>query len=186
MNEIFPKVHRSILKYKDKALKSIVKDLVILSVILLVVACEKVPKYGKTPEISFNGIDIVRNVQNSLSTGIQDNVTIKLNYKDGDGDLGLTTDELGSSESNYIIDVQRQRNGVFTTLVLDLRLDGKFPKLSTDNVVGPIDGILSNLVFIPQSFPFVSNDTIRFDIKILDRAKNVSNTITTPAIIIYQ
>ncbi len=185
MNEIFPKVHRSILMYKDKTLKSIVNYIVIFSVTLLIVACEKVPKYSKTPEISFDSFSIERNVFNVDNSSTVDNVTIKLNYKDGDGDMGLTNEELGSSPSNYIIDLQVKKNGVFTTLDLNPRLDGKFPKLSTDNVVGPIDGILSNVIIIPQSFPFVPNDTIRFDIKIIDRAGNESNSITTPFIVVY-
>ena len=173
--------------HKDKTLKTIVKGIVSLSVLLIIVACEKVPNYSKVPEISYNSYSIKRNVFNPDNAVFGDSLTLNINYKDGDGDLGLANDELGpSNPKNYIIDLQIKKNGTFTTILLDPRLDGQFPKLSTDNIVGPIEGVLSNRLFIPRSSPFSPNDSIRYDIKIVDRAGNVSNTITTPPIIVFK
>jgi hypothetical protein len=187
MDEFFPEVHCSVLTYKDKTLKSIIKNIAIVYIIIFAFSsCEKVPKYSKIPQISFEGFEIKRDIYNSLSHVYGDSVTIKINYKDGDGDLGLSTNDLNSYGYNYILDVEERINGEYQELVLDPPLNGKFPKLSTDNVVGPIEGVLNYTVFFPHNFPISPDDTLKFNIKILDRASNESNIITTPSIVVYK
>jgi hypothetical protein len=166
-------------------LKRIVKYITFLNIILLVSSCVKEQKYSKIPHIEFEGFEIKRDQQDP-TTLYGDSIVVKIRYEDGDGDLGLAQNDLNSYGNNYIINIYARQNGVFKKLNFDPSFDGQFPKLNPDNVVGPIDGVLSRSLFLYHSSPITPDDTLRFDIKILDRANNESNTITTPTIIVYK
>ena len=143
-------------------------------------------KFSKIPYIEFKSFKIVRNQFDVSSSAYGDSVTINIKFQDGDGDLGIANDDTSSNGDNYLIDIYSMENGVYQKLNFDPSFDGQFPKLTTDNTVGPIDGTLSRSIFIYQLSPIHPNDTLRFDIKILDRAQNESNTITTPYIVVWQ
>jgi hypothetical protein len=168
-------------------LKSIVKHIaVIICVILLFAGCKKQLKYSKIPYIEFQSFKVVRNQQNPLSTVYGDTVIVNIKYQDGDGDLGLANNDTSSANDNYIMNVYSKVNGVFYPLIFDPSFNGKFPKLTTDNSVGPIDGVLSRGLFIEYGAPIVQNDTLMFEITIWDRARNESNTIRTPSVVVWQ
>ncbi len=164
-------------------MKRIVKYFTIIYIVFLFAGCKKELKYSKIPHIEFDSFKIIRDQQDSLSTVVGDNITINIKFQDGDGDIGLGINDIVPSEYDYILNVFAKRNGVFVSLFFD---SGHIPKLTTDNVVGPIDGILSRMIFIEHNSPILPNDTVRFDVKIKDRAKNESNSITTPSIIVYK
>jgi hypothetical protein len=167
-------------------LKSIVTYItVIISVFLLFGSCKKQVKYSKIPAIEFESIRVVRNQLNPLSYVYGDSVIVNIKYQDGDGDLGLANLDTSAADDNYIMNVYKQINGVFSPLIFDPSFNGKFPKLTTDNSVGPIDGVLSRSVFMEYSAPLVAyNDTLIFEITIYDRAGNESNTIRTPSVVV--
>lgn len=129
---------------------------------------------------------MVRNQQDPLTTVYGDTVIVNIKYQDGDGDLGLANADTSASSDNYIMNVYAKVNGVFYPLTFNPSFNGKFPKLTTDNSVGPIDGILSRGLFMEYSAPIVKNDTLMFEITIFDRAKNESNTIRTPSVVVWQ
>ncbi len=159
---------------------------VIICIIFLFAGCKKQLKYSKIPSIEFVSFKVVRNQQDPLTTVYGDTVIVNIKYQDGDGDLGLANADTSASSDNYIMNVYAKVNGVFYPLTFNPSFNGKFPKLTTDNSVGPIDGILSRGLFMEYSAPIVKNDTLMFEITIFDRAKNESNTIRTPSVIVWQ
>lgn len=168
-------------------MKSIVRYIaVIICIIFLFAGCKKQLKYSKIPSIEFVSFKVVRNQQDPLTTVYGDTVIVNIKYQDGDGDLGLANADTSASSDNYIMNVYAKVNGVFYPLTFNPSFNGKFPKLTTDNSVGPIDGILSRGLFMEYSAPIVKNDTLMFEITIFDRAKNESNTIRTPSVVVWQ
>lgn len=60
----------------------------------LVSSCFDPPEYPNTPEISFKSVNFVKGGFNSDGNPISDTVILILNFKDGDGNIGVSSDEL--------------------------------------------------------------------------------------------
>jgi hypothetical protein len=163
---------------------------------LSVSSCINPPEYPKEPSISFNSIKAQRV---NLITGIYDTITVTVDFKDGDGDLGLSNDEtqppyqeLNSDGTrnkyynNYFFTPQvRQTNGSFVDLPLpsNFNYNSRFPRLAPNEKEAPLKGDLSfGQKFFLGSFP--SGSVVRFKVKIVDRALNESNEIVTDQITI--
>jgi hypothetical protein len=164
-------------------------------------SCVQEPNFSTTPVIKFNSIrKIVKTSNDGLGSKIKiDSVIMSVDFQDGDGDLGLTVAQLKANPkykdfSNFIVDVLIQKNGKFVPINFSPRLGGlvNFPFLPNQKP-GPIEGR------VDYSTPFVyafwkgysplfteKNDTLKFQIKIVDNAFHVSNTIETDPIIIFQ
>ncbi len=139
---------------------------------LLNLSCEKeteripgdpAPEVSPVPAIS---IGIMETTYNAF-----DDIIIPVQYIDGDGDIGFS-----NADSNVVF-------------VTDNRADIKFtfhvPPLSPDEVEVPIQGNL-NVVMenVPLLNPNGTAETTTFTIKLIDRAGNLSNEVTTPVITI--
>ena len=140
----------------------------ISSVLFLFTSCEKeeVTQLSIVPEIELVSISSDTIVE------FEEFFDIVLSYKDGDGDIGFE---------------QSNQNTLF---VRDIRLeefDGFYlgPILPPD-VAAPVIGTFN--VDFPNLFIFgnASSEKTRFEIKLIDRANNVSNIITTPEIVIVK
>ncbi|MCP4522305.1 MAG: hypothetical protein GY827_11545 [Cytophagales bacterium] len=168
------------------------KDLKIISGAILLVSmllsCERPPDYSLTPEISFK--DIQKEVViGSLSLTKQDSVTITLRFQDGDGDLGMNTEEVGTEpyidfyERNYHATLFKKVQGVFEEVKDEddnsIEYGGVFPRLIEEE--GPIDGDLNYHILISHNNAQILEafDTLRFEVFIIDRELNQSNTVTT-------
>lgn len=161
---------------------------VLISVIFLILSCERPPDYDLTPKISFKNIEKYV-IIGKLSLAKQDSVVVTLSFEDGDGDLGMDASNVGESpyvdfyERNYHAVLYKKVKGVYEEVK---GLDGQavsdggvFPQLVDKE--GPIDGDLNYHILISHNNAQVLEafDTLRFDIFIIDRALNRSNTITT-------
>lgn len=142
--------------------------LVVFVMILFVFgACEESDMdLGVIPEISLEGMSHDTLVQ------YEEVLVLRIKYKDGDGDLGYP-------------DPDR-----YSLFIRDLRLedfDSFFvgPLAPMDSNV-PIEGVLN--VEFPSLFLFGNgmSETTRFECKMVDRAGNESNLITTPSIVILK
>jgi hypothetical protein len=168
-------------------------------------SCEKPPKYSLTPEIEFANVRRIYKFFD-LEQNMGDSVIISLKFKDGDGDLGVNKDDDYNSKYlpyadtakdkdgkktyeliNYRVDFYRKEKGVYK--LIDYNLNAQFPELVPYNNVGPIDGELHfGLKLFHQNlgfYGFTKKDTVKFDVKIIDRKLNVSNTITTDSLVIF-
>lgn len=157
-----------------------------------VVSCRKVEKYPVIPQIQYLGFEKIYNPDLEL----YDRGVISFSFQDGDGDIGLNSNDTfppfnASSEYHYnlIITYFEMQNGVVTEVPIlwynplteqydTLTLSARIPNLTPDGVNKSISGEIYDTLFI---YNFNSSfDTISFDAYIIDRALNISNTISTP------
>lgn len=146
--------------------------------------CVDDPVYNDIPEIDYNGVSHTWTVD---STGKKvDNVTVRFLFRDGDGDLGESIDErdtlrYGEWGSCELTTVRLNKDGSWTEAILPKDKYIWLPKLSTDSLPTPITGIQSaNTAFVyDSSYAFT---TVKFKVRIRDRALNVSNTIESDTI----
>ncbi len=151
-------------------------------------SCVDIPDFDNTPRIEFNSITKETVEVTEFSTQIVDKVTITVNFEDGDGDLGINSDEanddkyIQSGWANYqLITYVKQRNGTFEKV--DFIEDAMmfFPVLKPDGVAGPIKGKL-DLHQDRYHTSFSTPNVVKYEVRIRDRAMNVSNVIETDTI----
>jgi hypothetical protein len=162
-------------------------------------ACQSPPEFSKIPEITFNNIVKYHQTKTATITS-GDSINITINFQDGDGDLGLDAKDTvppyfvdhkkTAVYNNLNISMYTRKNNQWVKLVFNSKLDlnAQFPRFQSGNKKSPLKGTMDyNFIipdFTPNNFPIKKNDTIKFDINILDRALNKSNTITTPSLVL--
>lgn len=106
-------------------------------------------------------------------------------------DTSITPASVQFNHVNYYIDEYVLRNGAYVRVDIDGVKGGRFEPLISNGKLNPIDGTLefkieynqgaltsgANQLF--QNGDIRLNDFVRFEIHVVDRALNVSNTITT-------
>ena len=166
---------------------------------LAVASCQKPVEYPVEPEIAYEGFTYLFNPDNTFTgEGV-----ISFSYTDGDGDLGLddsdTLSPFGPQDAHYYnmeVDYLKSVNGVFVktpllsphvptsesdTVVWDtITFNARFHRLRDNDEPKAISGTMDYRLTVQN--PFSPNDTIKFEIRILDRALHESNTIQTEAI----
>ncbi len=135
--------------------------------IFITVACSDKPIFPNAPEIKF--LDI----QPKVVTEFQDSIIIQLSFTDGDGDLG----DDGSSQFNMFVKDNRSsippELATIPYILPNLTPDAKNPAIQgVITIEYPPTGILNGL----------ESEMTTFDILVVDRAGNESNTITTEPI----
>ena len=163
--------------------------------LLAVFSCQKPVEYPVEPHIAYEGFTYLFDDDSTFSgEGV-----IRFSYTDGDGDLGLDdTDTLppfGLHDAHYYnmeIDYLKAVNGVFVPTPLlvwnvqtqtydTVTFNTRFRRLRDSEEPKAISGTMEYT--LPVQNPFSPDDTIKFEIRILDRALHESNTIQTEAII---
>ena len=167
---------------------------------LAVCCCQKKVEYPVEPKIAYEGFTYLMNPDSTFSgQGV-----ISFSYTDGDGDLGLddsdTLPPFGFNDTYYynmVIDYLKSENGVFVktpllsphvptgpadTLVLfdTVTFNARFKRLRDSEEPKAISGTMDYKLTVQN--PFSPNDTVKFEIRILDRALHESNVIQTEAI----
>ncbi|WP_375417656.1 hypothetical protein [uncultured Hymenobacter sp.] len=157
--------------------------------------CLSAPTYPIEPSIDFKDLSVVRS---SPGRGVPtDTFKITIDFKDGDGDLGLTAAEIAAppydtknpdgsfnpnQEFNYYLRVyQRVPPSTQFEEIIALREYSHFPLLngSVDGKTSPLKGDLTFRRFFAFGSPFNAGDEVRFTVSIKDRALNESNTVTS-------
>jgi hypothetical protein len=138
---------------------------------LVIMSCEKeefkpadpLPTVSHVPSISLGTMAITYNQF--------DDVVLYVNYTDGNGDLGF---EDADTPVVYVTD---NRN--------DIEFNFHVQPLSPPGVEIAIQGqlqvVVENVILLSQSNP---SETVTFSVKIIDRAGNWSNLVTTPVLTI--
>jgi hypothetical protein len=162
-------------------------------------SCLSAPDYPVEPAIDFKSVDVVV-VPTGPRTAI-DTLKFSVDFRDGDGDLGLNdadtkvapySDATGgfngrSKVYNYSIKPFKRSgtpgNYTYTPFVnsAEGEYDGTYPRLEKDDArPAPLKGTLTYALPISvDGAPFYPGDTFRFEITIMDRALHRSNTVTT-------
>ena len=124
--------------------------------------CMERPDYPETPRL----FDI--SVDKTLLDPAKDTLVISFDFEDGGGDLG--TKDGDSTISIYRTDLRT--NFTYADYIPFVDLKGSSKDISGTIRVTVAPGTYSCI--------FSNNDTMIYDIYVVDRAGNVSNTITTP------
>ena len=148
--------------------------------LLAVCSCQKPVEYPIEPKIAYEGFTYLMNPDSTFSgEGI-----ISFSYTDGDGDLGLddsdTLPPFGFRDAHYynmVIDYLKCENGVFYDTVT---FNARFHRLRDNDEPKAISGTMDYRLIVRN--PLSPNDTIKFEIRILDRALHESNVIQTDPI----
>ncbi len=182
-------------------MKFILKVLLVLFVLSWLPSCVSPPNYSTTPEIEFSEIrKIYKTINNDLLGEIRaDSVIISINFKDGDGNIGLTNGQMkGNLQyaefSNFIVRTFIQVNGEYQYADINPPLGGLINfELLPNQKPGPIEGTINySTIFLYDLYSGYSplfkpqNDTLKFEIQLIDNDFNQSNTIVTEPIVIFQ
>lgn len=168
--------------------------LLLAGVLLTVSACINEPNYSKTPAITYKQVQppITLPAGTGVGQGKRDSVVITIGFQDGDGDLGEDTGDTNRIKAlfaketwgNYELRTFQYVNGKYTELILAANQKLFFPRLTKDGQKGSIEGTLD----FSQKFFYQTGQSgykivpLKFQIRIRDRALNISNTIETDTV----
>lgn len=155
-------------------------------------SCAEKTEFSEIPFIQFTTFEQLKTASGKDSIGI-----LKLYFTDGDGDMGLNSSDTLSPYNkgsqyyyNFFITYFEKQNGVWTKVVLPppfpgadtLTNNSRIPNLTPTGQNKSLEGEISMQLFTNN--PFSPYDTIRYDVRICDRALNMSNLVQTPEIIL--
>jgi hypothetical protein len=157
-------------------------------------SCQKPVEYPVEPAIEYQGFTYLINPDSTFSgEGV-----VSFSYTDGDGDLGLdegdTLPPFGFHDAHYynmVVDYMKSVNGEFVKTPLlswnpqtqsydTVTFSARFRRLRDSEEPKAISGTMDYKLTVQN--PLSPNDTIKFEIHILDRALHESNVIQTEAI----
>ena len=171
-------------------------------------SCLNAPEYPVEPSIDFNSLTMVRN-KPAGQTEI-DTLKFALDFRDGDGDLGLSDDDIKVAPWNSTTDGPNGRGYSYNYIIQPYKrkgiapfytwekfinaggvkgeYDGRFLRLDeADARPAPLKGTLFyKLPINIDGAPFFPGDVLKFEISILDRSLHQSNTITTTEVTLGQ
>lgn len=146
------------------------------------VSCVKQEVYPIEPIIEYNDF-----VKISDGTGIDSKGYLIINFTDGDGDIGLQTDDTlppynanGDYYYNFLINYFELQNDSFVQVDLPATFNARIPNVEDDLADRGIRGEIQIELFFNNYNS--SSDSIRFSAQIIDRALHKSNIIITPSI----
>lgn len=147
--------------------------LAILPIAFFLQKCQKAPDFPITPVISFESFN-----STTITPG-KDSLKLKFKFTDGDGDLGYNSGEKHSGDSSiYITDVRvGKKDYTYIYNPPHIPEKGSFKQISGTMMI--------NMFYTCNCRPdHLTLDTVSYKVKIIDRAGNISNTITTPIVIL--
>jgi len=161
--------------------------------------CLNPPSFPVEPSIDFKEIRLTKRPRVGGQVEI-DTLNFVLNFQDGDGDLGLSADDIklapyngttgghnnrGYSYNYFIQPFIKDASGNFVPFVnsgsFRGEYDGRYPRLDgAETKPAPLKGDLRYKFPITlDNTPFRAGQVVRFEISILDRGLHESNKITT-------
>jgi hypothetical protein len=147
----------------------------LISLALLQAACNKVPLYPDEPILTDGSFELLKN-----SIGQDTAVLIKFKFTDGDGDLGLTAaDTIPPYDKNLFVAYFQKVDGKFEKIVLPGSTDTlNFNSRIRDyNITGA--NAAQAEVSLNINISVVLADTILFEYYLRDKARNISNKLST-------
>jgi hypothetical protein len=164
------------------------------AVALLLGACSDKTEFSEVPFIRYTAFEQLKTISGKDSIGM-----LKLYFTDGDGDMGLNASDTLSPYNkgslyyyNFFITYFEKQNGVWTKVVLPppfpgadtLTNNSRIPNLTPTGQNKSLEGEISMQLFTNN--PFSPYDTIRYEVRICDRALNMSNLVQTPEIVLVK
>ena len=166
----------------------------LLLLALAIGSCQKPVEYPIEPKIAYEGFTYLMNADSTFSgEGV-----ISFSYTDGDGDLGLddadTLPPFGFHDAHYynmVVEYLKCVNGEFVKTPLlswnaqtqsydTVSFNARFKRLRDSEEPKAISGTMEYKLTVQN--PFSPDDTVKFEIRIFDRALHESNVIQTDPI----
>lgn len=150
-------------------------------------SCLKRQDYPNRPDI-----ELIAFYPNSSAQSAGDSLGfVKFSFTDGDGDLGLgdsdTLNEFALGQPfyyNLFIYYFEKQNGVYVRIdPPETPFHVRFKRLTADGGNGALEGTMDVGV---SGYPGTPWDTIRYEMFIVDRALNISDTLVTDDIVLSQ
>jgi len=158
------------------------KYILLFSISILYFSCADAPDLMDAPEIDFLTFSTTQVSQDSGNDTTKI-YTVTISFTDGNGDLGY---ELTDPDAEIDVTILDNRNGLEYG---QFRLPHVPSQGSNNGVTGEITfKLFSTCCIFPDGIPPCSNpaeypsNDLSLDIQIKDRAGNLSNVLTTPAI----
>lgn len=168
--------------------------------------CLSAPSYSNTPEIEFRDVKVTRIPRANGNIG-RDTLEFVLGFRDGDGDLGLSDQDLAVAPFNIKTGGHNGRGNSYNYFIQPYKLnpvtkkfdfyvtpaqppfpagvvgeyDSQYPRLNgADGRPAPLKGELRyKLPISIDGTVFNTGDVFHFEISILDRGLHESNKIIT-------
>ena len=157
------------------------KVVVVLFVVGAALGCRKTEKFPIEPELTFKSFEL-----------FGDSASLTVSFTDGDGDIGLDDsdtqapfDTASAYYNNFFLEQEDLINGVWTPYVFPgLPLYYRIPRITLNGQNKTSEGDISVAIDpLPLSISQLS-DSIRFSVKIVDRALHESNVVYSNQIIL--
>ena len=153
----------------------------LLAVVLALSSCQEKLDFPIEPQITYEGFQYLMDADSTLTgEGI-----LSIGYTDGDGDLGLddadTTYPFGLGDPfyyNLLIDYFRWDGSQFVADTI--HFNARFKRLTAGEDPQSILGTINYRMMLRN--PLHPDDTVQLQIRIVDRAQHISNTVTTEPI----
>lgn len=167
---------------------------IVLFALLTLTACQEKVEYPIEPRITYEGLSYLMEADSTL-TG---EVVLSIGYTDGDGDLGLDGNDtlypFGSNDPHYynlLIDYLKWDGSTFVETPLlswnqqnqsydTISFNARFKRLVFNDEEKAISGTIEYKMMVYN--PISPNDTIKFKVRLIDRALHESNIVETEAI----
>jgi len=177
--------------------------LLLLTVGTGISSCVKDPDFPPTPRIEWQRFENV-SVLTDPSQGPYQNMVAVVRFQDGDGNLGLSGDQKAFPQdyegpfaptqkhyNNICVFPERKVNGVYQPIMISPTIrfiyHGRFPRVATEERQEPLEGDIKYTIKIYKRTAgsvIKNGDVLRFNIMIVDRDLQESNTITTDEVVV--
>lgn len=146
-------------------------------------SCLKREEFPNRPDLEYVGF-----FPNPNATSKADSVGfVRFSFTDGDGDLGLGDGDVDGVFANgqpyhynlFIRYFERQ-NGTFVEVIPPGNINVRFKRLRSEGGSGALEGTMDVRTFVSSASPF---DTVMYEMYIVDRALNHSDTIVTEPLV---
>jgi len=147
----------------------------------LLSGCLKTEEFPDEPAIAYKAF-----------TQYGDSASIVVSFTDGDGDIGLdqgdTTGPYAPGETfyhNFFVEYYTLENGVWSApFEFALPLYYRVPVVTPTGQNKSLEGEIAVALKPYPTLPGTSGDTIRYSVKLVDRALNESNLVFTEAVVV--
>jgi hypothetical protein len=155
----------------------------LLVIALFLSSCLKQEEFPNRPDIEYLGF-----VPNTQATSKFDSLGfVKFSFTDGDGDLGLGDSDNESPFAlgdpyyfNLFVRYFERQNGTFVEVIPPGIINVRFERLTSEGGNGSLQGEMNVGIRASGISPF---DTVRYEMYIVDRALNHSDTIMTEPLV---
>lgn len=141
--------------------------------------CLRREAFPVEPKIAFKSLDVYT-----------DSASLSITFTDGDGDVGLDPGDTlppfqpsGAWFNNFLVDYYKRVDGVWEQEHFVLPLHYRVPNLTPSGNNKALDGTITVALQWPI-VPGSEGDSIRLDVRLVDRALHVSNTVSSPTVLV--